>query len=103
LPTAQPDRPDRLLLALHREQTAVRPRPEVADQLLRPLAFDDQCEVASVEVIAELGVVDELAGEQPFDRLAPALRRAAGPLLLLDGSEQAVAQSCLRGEQEPKL
>ena len=61
-----------------------------------------------VEVIPELGVIDQLAGEQPLDALATPLRGAGGPVLRLagvlgaDGVEQAIAERRLRAEQATK-
>jgi hypothetical protein len=65
--------------------------------------------VVGVEVIAEVGVVDQLSGEQPLDAGAAALGGAAGPalhlarVLLADGGEQAVAERGLGGQQGAKL
>ena len=58
----------------------------------------------SVEVIAKLGVIDKLAGEQRFDALATSLCGAAGPaprlagMLGADGGEQTIGERCLRAE-----
>jgi hypothetical protein len=62
-----------------------------------------------VEVIAKLGMVDELAREQPFDALATPLGGAAGSALRLtavldaDGGEQTVAERRLLAEQTTKV
>ena len=64
--------------------------------------------MVGVEVIPELGVVDQLAGEQALDALAAPLGGAAGPVPRLalvlgaDRGEQAVAERRLRGEQAPQ-
>ena len=61
--------------------------------------------MVGVEVVPELGVVDQLPGEQALDALAAALGSTAGPVPCLarvlgaDGGEQAVAERRLRGEQ----
>ena len=58
-----------------------------------------------VEVVSELGVIDELTGEQALDALATPLRGAAGPVLRLagvlgaDGGEQPIAERRLHAEQ----
>jgi hypothetical protein len=64
--------------------------------------------VVAVEVVAELGVVDELAGEQALDALATPVRGTAGPaprlprVLGADGGEEAIAERRLRAEQTPQ-
>ena len=64
--------------------------------------------MVGVEVISELGVIDQLAGEQALDALATPLRGAARPALRLagvlgaDGGEQAIAERRLRAEQATK-
>ena len=64
--------------------------------------------MVGVEVVPELGVVDQLPGEQAHDALAAALGSIAGPVPCLalvlgaDGGEHAVAERRLRGEQTPQ-
>ncbi len=74
----------------------------------RPLSPGHQAEVMGLEVVFELGVIDELTGEQALDALATPLRGAARPVarfagvLDADRGEQAVAERRLRGEQATK-
>ena len=108
VPAAEPAGPDRLLLAADGEQAAVEAPRQLAHRLIRPVSPGHQAEVVGVEVIAELGVIDELTGEQALDALATPLRGAAGPVLRLAGvlgadrGEEAIAERRLGAEQATK-
>jgi hypothetical protein len=104
---AEPAGPDRLLLAADREQAAVEPLRQQPHRLRRPLPLGHHGEVVAVEVVPELGVIDQLPGEAQ-DALAAPLRGVAGPVPCLalvlgaDGGEHAIAERRLRGEQAPQ-
>ena len=105
MPAAQPAGPDVPLLTTDGEQPTVEPPGQHAHRLLRPLPFGHQREVVGVEVISELGVIDQFTGEQALDALATPLRGAAGPVpglagvLGADGGQHAIAERRLRAEQ----
>ncbi len=102
---AEPAGPGRLLLTADREQAAVEFVGKQAHRLRSALALGHQGEVVAIEVIAELGMVDLLAGKQALDALAAPLRTAAWPalglthVLLAYGFEQAVEQRGLPAQQ----
>jgi len=106
--TPEPTGPDSLFLAADCEQAPIERVREPADYLLNVFALCHQGEVLSVQVIVELGSVDELPGEKCFYALAPPLCGAAGPALCLasvfgaDGGKQAIAERGLFAKQTTK-
>ena len=80
--TPQPG-PDSALTRVDKKEAPVKRRGKAAE-CRRGLGPDgDHTKVVGFELIAELGSVQELAGEQPFDALDPALfiRAPACPCL----------------------
>ena len=107
--TAEPTGPDRLLLALDRQQPAAEPRRELPHRLPGALPRRHQTDVGRLQVVIEDRAVDHLTGEQSLRAVPAALHRALRPdrrlTRVLDalGVEQPVEGGRVEGEQPSQL